>query len=344
MIGYFKSSMLFTITAIVLGALYGHFIGAGVLWTTLVVLILGVLEISLSFDNAIVNAKVLNTMSEKWQHRFITWGMAIAVFGMRIFFPLLIVSIVGRVGLYNALMMAISEPQKYAEALTSAHISIAGFGGTFLLLVALKYFFNVEKDIHWIHNVENVLSKFGRLNSIEIIITLGSVALFSTFLHDSEQLTFIIASICGIVCHELIAGLSELLEEKGHRDMVKGVAKGGAMSFLYLEVLDASFSFDGVIGAFVISNNIFIIALGLGVGAMFVRSLTIMFVEKKTLTSFRYIENGAFWSILVLSIIMFASTITEVPEYVTGILSVVFILSSFISSLKYNKQNVSHLE
>jgi hypothetical protein len=109
--------------------------------------------------------------------------------------------------------------------------------------------------------------------------------------------------------------------------------------FLYLEVLDASFSFDGVVGAFAITNNLFIIMIGLGIGAMFVRSLTIMLVEKGTLSEFRYLEHGAFYAIGILAIIMFANTIFHIPEVITGLIGAAFIGLSLWSSIRYNQKH-----
>jgi hypothetical protein len=103
--------------------------------------------------------------------------------------------------------------------------------------------------------------------------------------------------------------------------------------------LDASFSFDGVVGAFAITNNLFIIMIGLGVGAMFVRSLTIMLVDKGTLSEYRYLEHGAFYAIGILAAIMFAGTIKHIPEVVTGLLGALFIALSLFSSILYNKKN-----
>ena len=90
-------------------------------------------------------------------------------------------------------------------------------------------------------------------------------------------------------------------------------------------MLDASFSFDGVIGAFALSNNLFVIAIGLGIGAMFVRSLTIMLVEQGTLTEYRYLEHGAFYAIIALGVIMFLKTVMPFPEAVTGLVGAAFI-------------------
>jgi hypothetical protein len=116
------------------------------------------------------------------------------------------------------------------------------------------------------------------------------------------------------------------------------IVQSGAASFLYLEVLDASFSFDGVIGAFALSNNLFIIGIGLGVGAMFVRSLTIMLVERETLASYRYLEHGAFYAIIALAIMMFLSTVIHIPEVVTGLIGAGLIVTAFVDSIRYNRR------
>ena len=107
----------------------------------------------------------------------------------------------------------------------------------------------------------------------------------------------------GLLTFTAVELLGHLLDtRRGARDLARA---GGLGAFLYLEVLDASFSFDGVIGAFALTQNLFLIAIGLGIGAMYVRSMTIMLVERKTLAQFRYLEHGAFYSILALSVIMY---------------------------------------
>jgi hypothetical protein len=107
---------------------------------------------------------------------------------------------------------------------------------------------------------------------------------------------------------------------------------------MYLEVLDASFSFDGVIGAFAITNDVVIIMLGLAIGAMFVRSMTVFLVEKGTLQEFVYLEHGAHYAIGILALIMFASVEYHIPEWFTGLSGVAFIIVSLWSSLRYKKE------
>jgi hypothetical protein len=113
------------------------------------------------------------------------------------------------------------------------------------------------------------------------------------------------------------------------------ISRGSIGGFLYLEVLDASFSFDGVIGAFAITNDVVIIMLGLAIGAMFVRSMTVYLVDKGTLEEFVYLEHGAHYAIGILAVIMFASVKYEIAEWITGLSGVAFIAVSLWSSHRY---------
>jgi hypothetical protein len=151
-------------------------------------------------------------------------------------------------------------------------------------------------------------------------------------------MTMLVSGLFGLITYIIVDGLGSLGEHSG--ELGAHAAKTGLAAFLYLEVLDASFSFDGVIGAFALTNNLVIIAIGLGIGAMFVRSLTILFVDRGTLDALRYLEHGAFWAIGVLAAIMFANTVIEVPEWVTGTLGAALIGLSALSSLRA-KRHVS---
>lgn len=334
---YFKGSFIFTIICLSLAAILGYNTTGtltGALSTILICTILGILEISLSFDNAVVNATILKNMNSIWQQRFLTWGVLIAVFGMRLLFPLLIVGIAAHLNPLSALDLAIKHPNQYAEILSSAHIGIMGFGGAFLSLVGLKFFFDAEKDTHWINFIEKSLIKFSKFEAIEIVIVLLTLFGISKLLSEAEALTFITAGIFGIVTYITVEAIGSLLETE---DTSTQVAKAGLGAFLYLEVLDASFSFDGVIGAFALSTNLFVIALGLGIGAMFVRSLTIMLVKRGTLSEYRYLEHGAFWAIIILSGLMFISVYKNVPEVITGLVGAALILLALFSSIRWNK-------
>ncbi|PZR67659.1 MAG: hypothetical protein DI537_50060, partial [Stutzerimonas stutzeri] len=168
--------------------------------------------------------------------------------------------------------------------------------------------------------------------------------LFADPAHGSE---FFIAGVWGVVTFILAHGLGSLLGGEGDEDgddTTSGhggaIVKAGLAGFLYLEILDASFSFDGVIGAFVLTNYLPVIALGLGVGAFFVRSMTIHLVDAGTLAEYRYLEHGAFYAIFALAVLMFGSGIGyELPEWATGLIGAAFIGLAFINSLSYNRRN-----
>jgi hypothetical protein len=340
---YFKGSVLLSL----LGGVAAFFIGqyytgtiAGGFSALFLATILSILEISLSFDNAVVNAIVLKKMTPLWQHRFLTWGIAIAVFGMRLVFPLALVGIMGNVNPIDALIMAATRPDEYKEIMLSAHVSIAAYGGAFLMLVALKYFFEEEKDVHWISFIEKPISKLGKAQAVELALTLITIYCFSLFQKDHEKMTFLISGIWGVVTYVAVDGIGSFLQSPDETDQLD-LNKASMGMFLYLEVLDASFSFDGVVGAFAVTNNLFIIMIGLGVGAMFVRSLTIMLVDKGTLAEYRYLEHGAFYAIFALAVIMFLGTVEHIPEVITGLIGAAFIALSLYSSVRHNNKELA---
>jgi uncharacterized protein len=335
---YFKGSALFSGAGLLLGAAVGfyyHGTAAGVASTLFVVAVLGVLETSLSFDNAVVNATVLRDMTPAWRHRFLTWGIAIAVFGMRLVFPVMVVSLVAWIGPWEALRLAALEPAAYARLLGSAHVPLGAFGGAFLGMVCLQYFFDAEKEVHWISSVEGPLSRLGKFEAVELGLMLLAIHGFSRLVPSGEAHSFLVAGIFGLVTFIAVDGVAAAME--AGPEQRRDLHRASAASFLYLEVLDASFSFDGVIGAFALTNNLFIIAIGLGIGAMFVRSLTVMLVEEGTLASYRYLEHGAFYAIGALALLMMLGTVTAVPEAVTGLVGAAFIGLSLCSSLRYNR-------
>jgi len=337
---YFRWAFLVTAAGLALSVWLGWEMGggaAGALSFFLIAAVLAALEISLSFDNAIVNANRLKHMTPAWQKRFLTWGILIAVFGMRIFFPLAIVAIAARIGPLEALLLAARKPAEYAHIIGEAHLSIAAFGGTFLMMVALTYFIDEGKEIHWIKALEENLRRCASVRGMEIAVVLTIVAGFASALPEAVRGRFLFAAILGLLTFLFVELFNRVLDL--HAEKSRALGHAGLGGFLYLEVLDASFSFDGVIGAFALTKNLFLIAIGLGIGAMYVRSMTIMLVEKRTLTHFRYLEHGAFYSILALAVIMFAQTMLHIPELVTGLIGVGLISISLWSSVRYNRRN-----
>lgn len=343
MLSYFKESIFVTIVGFVLAFLWAEHMhpGSGFL-ALFIVLFLSILEITLSFDNAVVNAMKLEHMSEVWRHRFLTWGIAIAVFGMRFLFPVLVVAMFSHHSLWGVVKMAVYDVSQYTHYLHVAHAPLVSFGGTFLMMLFLTYFINEKKEVHWIAPIENLFTHFDKIKSVEVMITLITLVSFAHYLPADKKVGVLVAGICGIVLFLIIDGISHMLErfeEESKKQMVGEVAKTGLVSFLYLELIDASFSLDGVLGAFAISKDIVIITIGLAIGAMFVRSLTIFMVEKNTLKHFPYLEHGAHYAIGFLALIMLYSTIQEVPEVITGMVGLVIVGAAFVSSiLESNKK------
>ena len=345
LIRFYGFSLVFTLICLALGVWYGwENTGAigGTLSLLWIVVVLSVLEISLSFDNAVVNASVLKEMDEVWQQRFLTWGIAFAVFGMRIVFPVAIVAIAAGIGPFEAISLSLNDPEQYERLVVSAHIGIAGFGGAFLAMVGMKFFFDADKEVHWIGAIERQLSKVSALPAVEIAILLLALWGISTMLTDAEALTFLVAGILGLVTFIAVEAVSHWLEAREEAKRAAGVVvRSGLGGFLYLNILDASFSFDGVIGAFALSNNMVVIALGLSIGAMFVRSMTIHLVRKGTLTAYKFLEHGAFWAIVVLGAIMLLSARWHIPETITGLIGAVLIGLSLWWSVRQNKREAS---
>lgn len=343
MLKYFFSSYLVTILGLVCAFLWGEHVHAGTgLTCVFIASVLAILEISLSFDNAVVNAMKLENMTEKWRHRFITWGILIAVFGMRFAFPLAVVAIFAKLNILTVLNMALNDVNQYAHYLELTHAPIVTFGGAFLLMLFLDYFTEDEKDVHWICFIEEKLQKLSKIKGVCTLTTLVILGLLMLKIDSSVQASVFKAGLAGIITYLAIDGLAEWLEKRQEEKAklcADTVRCSGLVGFLYLELIDASFSLDGVLGAFALSKDILIITIGLFIGAMFVRSLTIMLVEKKTLKQFCYLEHGAHWAIGVLAVLMFVSTFHQVPEVVTGLLGLIFIVSAFVCSLIHNRKN-----
>ncbi len=308
-------------------------LGAVFLWGGVSALVLAsllvLLEVTLSFDNAVVNAKVLARMSPVWQHRFITWGIFIAVFGTRIFLPFCIVSASVFVAPWTIAYLAFTDPEQYRLLLHGAAPAIHAFGGMFLLLVSLKYFFDSEKDVHWIHSIERHLARWGRIEALEIALALLVLLGASSIVPAFEQAQVLTAGIIGIALFIVVQGIANAFSVETKEVVGKGLAL-----FVYLEILDSAFSLDGVIGAFALTTQIIVIAVGLGIGALFVRTLTVFMVKRRTLETVRYLEHGAHWAILGLATTMLFGLVLDIPEYIVASVGFFFIVASYLSSLR----------
>lgn len=339
MIQQLRFSLAFSVVCLGLAAWWGSSTPLGLgaaLWLTAV---LAVLEVSLSFDNAVVNAAVLRHMSQLWRQLFLTVGIVIAVFGMRLIFPIVIVAVSTGIGWTETVRLALQQPQAYSRVLTDVYPVISAFGGTFLLLVFLNFLFDRNKEIHWLGPLERRLVRAAKFDEISVFIAL--VVVFSTrwWVPEAQQTRVFVAGVAGIVLYLAVDAARALFASEEAGDAaVTTVHRSGFASFLYLEVLDASFSFDGVIGAFAITKDVVVIMLGLAIGAIFVRSMTVILVNRGTLEAYIYLEHGAHYAIGALAAIMLIGTVAHVPEVVTGLIGVGFIAAAALSSARAQRR------
>lgn len=360
----FGGALGVTVVGLVLALIYGGPTGLAV------AAILGVLEVSVSFDNAVVNATYLGKLNAFWQRMFLTVGVLIAVFGMRLLFPVVIVCLTAKITPAQAYHLALDggsvhTPGTYANLLHEAHPAIAAFGGMFLLMLFLEFIFE-ERELTWLSWLERPLARIGKLDQVGVAVAgIVLVIAANTLAPAGKTSTVLMAGIFGLVTYLVVNGLGGLFEaeeEEDGADEVPGIhggpeavepsmakrstsqlvglaGKAAFGVFLYLEVLDATFSFDGVIGAFAITSDPIIIAIGLGIGAMYIRSLTVFLVRKGTLSEYVYLEHGALWAIGALAVLLFITIEYEVPEVVTGLIGVGFIGAALISSIVRNRRD-----
>lgn len=321
---YFSFSGLLTL-AVIVGV--GLTLGVGAALTTLVLI---AIEIAFSFDNAIVNAKVLERLSPLWRQVFMTVGVLIAIVGMRAVFPVLIVMVSAHLPWHEVINEALHHPTAYSQHLAGAQTAIAAFGGSFLLTLALYFLLDDDREELWLKRLERPLQKFGGprlLPPFLAAVTLVVISLFAQPHHQVLKLG-LIGAVGYASLKLLIDGLAKLEPQK--HQLYSGWP--ALLAFLYLEVLDASFSFDGVLGAFAITNRVILIVLGLGVGALWVRSLTVFMVKRGTLRAYIYLEHGAHYAILILAVALLSSIFIHVPDAVTGLIGLGVIAASFNTS------------
>lgn len=344
----FGISLVVTAAALGAGYAYGGFKGLYLL------LVLAVLEVSLSFDNAVINASILKRMSPFWQRMFLTIGILVAVFGMRLLFPLLIVWATAGLDPVRAMELALHPPPhgalefpdgspSYQKLVMAAHPQIAAFGGIFLLMLFLDFVF-YDREIKWLKWIEIPFARLGRLGQVSLVVTgLVLVGVGTELTHSpNEAATVLTAGLLGMVTYLVVNGLSRAFRPSETEAAGAATGWAGLTLFLYLEVLDAAFSFDGVTGAFAITSDPVVIALGLGlVGSMFVRSITIYLVNQEALGRYAYLEHGAHWAIGALAVIMLGSIEPrfEVPEAVTASVGVVFIAAALGWSILRNRRD-----
>jgi hypothetical protein len=311
----------------VAGVLLGY--GFKALFVTLVLI---AVELAFSFDNAIVNTKILKKMSNFWQVMFLTVGAAVAIFGMRLVFPILMVMVTAGLGAREVVDLALHHPDMYADKLHASHVQLSAFAGAFLLMLALHFFIDDSRKVLWLRGLESRIQRhtsswFPTLATILLILIATVLPL------NDEPVHTLVAGLLGVVTYGAIHLFGTYfggLNKNGSQALQTGMA--GFISFIYLQILDITFSFDGVLGAFAVTDNIILIAIGLGVGALWVRSLTVFMVRRGTLDKLLYIEHGAYYAIGILACILLVSIFVDVPDLMAGLVGIGVIGSSLVAS------------
>jgi hypothetical protein len=308
------------------------------------VAILTFLEMTFSADNAVINSRILVTLSPFWQKIFMTVGIFVAVFVIRFILPILITMLTASLGFKEALDLALNHPHQYEAALKEAEPIINAFGGTFLIMTALGYFIDHEKETHWLSPLEDGLSWLGRYKHLTPYAAFLTAIILYFTVDNKYKNTVLVAAFCAIFLHMALNWLNKALGKTQKKN--KAAHKVGMAAFfavLYLEILDASFSLDGVIGSFAITSSIIIIMAGLGAGAVWVRAMTIHLVRSNALTKYIFLENGAHWAIAFLGAIMLIKLYhIEPPEWLIGGLGIAFISLSVWRSITHNRIQSTH--
>jgi hypothetical protein len=297
-----------------------------------IVIVIGliVFEVVNSVDNAIVNASVLQTMSMLWRKRFLLIGIVTSVFLVRFILPLVIVWIsVPNISVSDFFLAFLGQSDVAASAIEQQKPVILMFGGVFLMYLYIHWLFLEKKEPLYIERF--IKEKHG----VWFFAFAAILLVIIMYLARADPLVMLAASI-GSATFFILYGIKETAEAS-ERNMVAGTSNMSDLSkFLYLEVLDTTFSFDGVIGAFAFTINLFLILIGIGVGALVVRELTIKGID--TIAKYKYLKNGALTSIGFLGLFMIIEGFNiDLPSYVPIIVTFLLIGVAFYISRRQLK-------
>lgn len=274
-----------------------------------VIIVVGLVlfEVISSIDNAVVNADVLATMSQKARRWFLLYGIIIAVFVVRGILPMLIVYASNTsLGLWGAVTATFSSDPSVREAIERQKPILLAGGGMYLVLLFLHWLFAEKKEYAFFIE-RHIHQKYSFWFYATSSIVLMAVAWFT--LHIDPLIAF--GAIVGSTAFFITNGFKENAEAK-EREMVSGASHMSDVSkIMYLEILDTTFSIDGVLGAFAFTLSVPLILVGNGIGAYVVRWFTIHGI--KTVQKYRYLKNGAMYSIASLGAVMLAESLQKHP-------------------------------
>ncbi len=293
-----------------------------ILLLALTIVGLSLFEIVSSIDNAVINADVLYTMSEWARRWFLLWGMLIAVFAIRGLLPFGIVYFLNpELGLVGTFTAAFSNDPGVTAAIEQSAPPLLMAGGIFLLFLFLHWLFMQPKNFGL--KGEATIQKHGVWFYAIVSILLTLIVWYSIQINSMMAFGAAVGSSIFFITH----GFKENAAAK-EKQMIEGSAKMSDVSkILYLEVIDASFSIDGVLGAFAFTFFVPIILIGNGIGAIAVRQITVKNIDN--VKKYKYLKNGAMYSVAFLGCVMISNAFgLHVPEWISPVITI-FILSYF---------------
>lgn len=309
--------------------------------TILTVVGLVVFEIVSSLDNAVVNAQVLSTMkSEKAKKFFLFWGILFAVFVVRGILPSIIVFFANpAIGLFGALEAIWSNDAHVTEAVESATPFLMLGGGMFLFLLFLHWYFVEEKEFGL--PFEHKVQKYGVVwfYAIASLVLVSMLVMIDKFVELADVAKLMLATSIGFSAFFIADGFKRNAEEIEERLMEEGgqSSMGDWAKVFFLEILDLTFSIDGVVGAFAFTTSVPLILIGNGIGAIVVRQLTVGNIER--IKKYSYLKNGAMYSIGVLGTIMLLEGFgVHVPIWISPVVTVSLIAYFLRKSILKNRE------
>lgn len=277
-----------------------------------------------SVDNAVINAEVLRTMQEKAKRWFLLWGIFISVFLVRGLLPLLIVwGVNPSLGPIGALTATFNNDPHVKEAIESSAPILLSGGGIFLIFLFFHWLFLEPKNFGL--RGEKFFQRQGVWFYAVVSMVLSLVVWFSLKINPYMAFGAVVGSTAFFITH----GFKENAEESEKKLMKKGVSD--MSKILYLEVIDATFSIDGVLGAFAFTLSVPLILLGNGLGAILVRQLTVGNIHR--VKKYIYLKNGAMYSVLILGTIMLLDSFgAHIPEWLSPVATFITIGYFFLKS------------
>lgn len=296
-------------------------------WFSAVAIVFGLclFETISSIDNAIINAEVLRTMSPRGRRWFLIWGMILAVFAVRGLLPWFIVWVMNmEIGPIGALTATFSNDPSVRESIErSAPVLLAG-GGVFLVFLFFHWLFLERKHFGLPVMEEFFMSKgvwFYAVVSILLCVVVWSA------MKISDMMAF--GAVVGSTAFFITHGFKQNAEQSEKRLIDASLTD--ASKILYLEVIDATFSIDGVLGAFAFTLSVPLILIGNGIGAVVVREVTIGNIER--IKKYIYLKNGAMYSILFLGIVMLSDAYGfHIPEWLSPLITALIVGYFFVKS------------